>query len=433
MTGRDEMPMPYTASPVAQRPDSADDIDYFDSEDDLETLDTPTRGGPSRLPLIVVGVALLALLAGGSYVALQVVSDSAPQTQQDVAVTPPVPPIPEPPIVAAEAPVVAPVTDPLVNPVDQLATLPPQDVPPEELSVEDPAASPLPVLPNAPDILEEVPAEAVPMAGKENATAELDLLANAPASATPAPAAADPELASEDFYETTDIVKAMSAMQQDPFATEDVLMEAPDVQKPYIKITRANTQSVTERNILMAERALAIGRFEMAADLYTEVLQKNASDVRALIGRAIASQNQGNASAAIEDYEAALRLKPDNTVALINLLGLVRTEQPQMALTRLDALALKYPSNAGIVAQQALIMSDMGNVTQAGQLLDHAIALEPENPMHYYNRAIIAERSGDGRMAIEMYERSLEVDAIHTGGRKISRETVYGRLSQLRQ
>ncbi len=436
----DETSLPTLTTPASMRSnDDMQDVDYFDDDDDLEGLDTPTSRGPSRLPMIIVGIAALALLAGGSYVAMQIVNRAAPQTENT---TPPAPSMPlpvaqpeqpaaSPAQLLSEAPVATEPTPEAVSeqPADALVTLPPDALPatsPAPGAPDAPVAADIPADQVSDPVVEEVPTKDVTLLAEDDAA--LDAVLPQPPSAAAAPKAAEPDLGPEDFYEAKDVVKALESMQS---GDTSLVLEEPAPQ-PYIEITKPNAKSDAERNVMLAERALAVGRYQMAADLYNEVLARNNQDVRALIGRAIASQNLGNAPQAISDYEAALDLKPDNTEALINLLGLIQAEQPQAALSRLDTLSRKYPSNAGIVAQQGMILANLGNLAQAGAFLDRAITLEPSNPMHYYNRAVIADQGGDTSLAIDMYERSLEVDAIHSAGRKVPRDRIYDRLAQLR-
>ena len=46
--------------------------------------------------------------------------------------------------------------------------------------------------------------------------------------------------------------------------------------------------------------------------------------------------------------------------------------------------------------------------------------------------AVIADRAGRTDEAIKYYEKALEVDTIHAGGRTIPRESVYERLARIR-
>ncbi|HNS44633.1 MAG TPA: occlusion derived virus envelope protein 66, partial [Alphaproteobacteria bacterium] len=92
----------------------------------------------------------------------------------------------------------------------------------------------------------------------------------------------------------------------------------------------------------------------------------------------------------------------------------------------------KYPDNAAVAAQLGVAYADSGNLQDAYKYLSLASSIEPDNAQHYFNMAIIAERARDIPKAVSMYEKSLEVDAVHGSGRSIPRDQIYDRLTRLR-
>jgi tetratricopeptide (TPR) repeat protein len=52
----------------------------------------------------------------------------------------------------------------------------------------------------------------------------------------------------------------------------------------------------------------------------------------------------------------------------------------------------------------------MGNIKQAQDMADKAIALEPEYPYAYHLKALIYEKLGDAEKANEFKEKALELD-----------------------
>ncbi|MBE2192436.1 MAG: tetratricopeptide repeat protein [Alphaproteobacteria bacterium] len=189
--------------------------------------------------------------------------------------------------------------------------------------------------------------------------------------------------------------------------------------------------SLDER-IVAAGRALKLGRYDAAKELYDELYALNPRDARVLMGRAILFQKLGESDRAISTYEEVLAISPDNAEAIVNLAGLVRKEHPAVALNKLLDLRQKYPGNAAIAAQLGVAYADSGNVEDAFRYLDLASTMEPNNAQHYFNMAIVAERARDLAKAIKFYEKSLEVDAIHGGGASVPREVIYDRLTRLR-
>lgn len=191
------------------------------------------------------------------------------------------------------------------------------------------------------------------------------------------------------------------------------------------------TTSLDSR-VIAADRALKLGRIDSAKTMFDELYELNPREPRVLMGRAIIFQKIGENARAISTYEELLAVSPNNAEAVINLAGLVRGDQPAVALGRLLDLRQKYPDNPTIVAQLAISYADSGNLDDALRYLDKAIAMQPNNPQHYYNRAILSERAGKVPHAISFYEKALEVDAIQGGVSGLPRDVIYDRLARLR-
>ena len=188
-----------------------------------------------------------------------------------------------------------------------------------------------------------------------------------------------------------------------------------------------------EAQLIAANRALDLGRYESALEMFDQLYSKNQRDTRILMGRAVAQQKLGMDDVAILSYEALLDLVPNNTDAIVNMMGLLKKQYPSVALRRLTDLRAKYPANAGIAAQLGMTYAELGENQEALRALGAAASLEPENPQHIYNMAVIADRAGSRALAIQYYEQSLQEDAVYGGGRSVPREKIYDRLSTLRQ
>ncbi|MDY0028827.1 MAG: tetratricopeptide repeat protein [Pseudobdellovibrionaceae bacterium] len=210
-------------------------------------------------------------------------------------------------------------------------------------------------------------------------------------------------------------------------------------------ITKASTSSKSSKStpiqiettsldskVIAADRALKLGRIDSAKEMFEELYNMNPREPRVLMGRAIIYQKTGENARAISTYEELLAISPNNAEAVINLAGLIRSEQPAVALSRLLELRQKFPDNATIVAQLAISYADSGNLDDALNYLDKAIAMQSNNAQHYFNRAILSERAGRIGQAISFYEKALEVDAIQGGVSGLPRDVIYDRLARLR-
>jgi Flp pilus assembly protein TadD len=187
-----------------------------------------------------------------------------------------------------------------------------------------------------------------------------------------------------------------------------------------------------QAQLVSAERAIALGRYDSALALYNKLYEKNSRDQNVIMGRAIALQHLGMDDEAVMAYEQILDLNPDNTQAQVNMLGLMGQRYPAVALQRLRELSDKEPDNLAIVGQIAVLHANLGQYDDAFKYLGMAASLEPNNANHLFNMAVVADRAGKKSEAITYYEQALEVDSIYGGGRSIPREAVFERLARLR-
>jgi tetratricopeptide (TPR) repeat protein len=187
-----------------------------------------------------------------------------------------------------------------------------------------------------------------------------------------------------------------------------------------------------EANLVAAERAMKLGRFDSSLDLFDALYEKNKKDSRILMGRAVVLQKLGRFDEAMGMYEELSKVEPDNVEVKVNMLGLLSTRFPSIALRRLLNLREENMSNIGLASQIAVCYAALGDFQEALRYMGSAASMEPNNANHLYNMAIVADRSGDKKQAVSYYEKALEIDSVHGGGRTIPRESVYERLAQIR-
>lgn len=201
----------------------------------------------------------------------------------------------------------------------------------------------------------------------------------------------------------------------------------------FVVVSKQHKAGDVESTLVAANRALKLGRYDSALEMFDALYAKNARDQRILMGRAVAQQNAGMPESAIQTYEELLKINPKSVDALSNMLGIIRTKYPDEARRRLLDLLAKHPGNAGIAAQIGLVEAESGNAVDALKYLGMAASIEPHNAQHVYNMAVIADRKGDAKQAVAYYEKALEVDAVYGNGQDIQRQAVYDRLAKLRQ
>ena len=202
----------------------------------------------------------------------------------------------------------------------------------------------------------------------------------------------------------------------------------------FIVVSNVVKTDSVEAQVEAARRALKMGYYDAAVGMFEKLYNQNSRDLRILMGYAVALQNVGEIGKAVEKYDEVLAIDKNNTAAILNMLGLVKDQYPAVAAKRLRYLLSQSPNNPMIAAQLGIIEASLGNYESALKNLGIAASLEPKNPQHYYNMAIIADRQGRKEQAIKFYEKTLEIDTMsHSSQKKISRDVIYNRLVKLRQ
>lgn len=275
--------------------------------------------------------------------------------------------------------------------------------PSEQLNAPQPASSPESTSPAAPNIVPQT-VGAVP--------------------ALPAEQAIDENV----FFDAETLVPEGEMVDVGPIKVDPETQPASKL----IIVRENHSANSRQAQLVSADRAIQLGRYESALVIYEKLLLANPNDQDAKVGRAVSLQHVGRSEEAISAYEQILDKRPGNVDARVNMLGLVGSRYPASALAQLGELLQSNPSDTRILSQMAIIQADVGQYNEALQSLGIVAGLEPTNAVHLFNIAVIADRAGKKKEAIKYYEEALDKDTIYGGSRTIPRDTVFERLAQLR-
>jgi len=233
----------------------------------------------------------------------------------------------------------------------------------------------------------------------------------------------------EEFFDSSNLVPESKG----EMSKETPVMVTPSDQpaSKFVTVTKNHSENSQLAKIISAERALSLGLYESAFEMFDALSQKNTKEPRILMGKAVSLQKIGRFDEAMEVYQILSDLQPKNIDVKINMLGLLGTKYPAVALRRLMDLYAQYPENAGVVAQLGISYANAGDVPSAIKYLGIVANMEPQNPSHMYNMAVISDRAGNTKEAIDYYEQALEIDSMN-GSNGIPRDAVYERLSHIR-
>ncbi len=189
-----------------------------------------------------------------------------------------------------------------------------------------------------------------------------------------------------------------------------------------------------EAQYVAATRALKLGRYAAAMEMFEKLYKRDHRDPRVLMGLAVAQQGAGFNESAARSYEDVLKLQPNNADAIVNLMGIMKDQYPSVTLRKLTELRDKYPTNPGIPAQMGLVNAELKNYDDAIRYFEVAASMDPRNASHIFNMAIAEDKKGDVTGAIKSYERALQLDAMYGDvASALPRKDIYDRLVVLRR
>lgn len=194
--------------------------------------------------------------------------------------------------------------------------------------------------------------------------------------------------------------------------------------KKYLVVQKDHKAGEIDTRLTGARLALSQGRTQAALQIFNELYADYPRDKRVMMGRAVSFQKLGQTGEALAAYEDILNRDPKNLDALTNMLGLLKKENPGLAVEKLLELREAYPFNADITAQLGVAYAGSGEYEEALRYLEMADALKPGSAFVLYNKGVLFDKMGRTaeagaiyrqivRMAADGYlDQGLPVDAI---------------------
>ncbi len=244
-----------------------------------------------------------------------------------------------------------------------------------------------------------------------------------------------PSIRAEDEEEETLFFDAEALVPQTELATKGAPRKVSPATEPGTKlivVKKNHGKNSKKAEMIAAERAMKLGRYAAALEIYESMYARNKRDPNILMGRAEAYHRLGEDNFAIQAYEELLDIRPNNLQARVNMLGIIGQKYPSVALRQLMDLRQEHGNNVAVVAQIAVTQAKLGEFSDAIRYLGIAASMEPQNPLHIFNMAVIADKSGDKKQAIRFYEQALETDTLYGKGGSIPRDSIFERLASLR-
>ncbi len=192
--------------------------------------------------------------------------------------------------------------------------------------------------------------------------------------------------------------------------------------KPYVQPSENQTarQAKAEISVHAGAPEVAFARAESAVAqqlqddpvkalaAYEVVLARRPNDKAALVGKATALQRMGAGAVALAQWRHLYNKYPkDNAIATAYGQALTPLNAPAARAVLTDVL-LRNPDYAPALSALAVVDTVAGDLGAAQSNQEQAWALDKNNPAHRLNLAIIADKRGDGRQALALYQQALE-------------------------
>ena len=154
----------------------------------------------------------------------------------------------------------------------------------------------------------------------------------------------------------------------------------------------------------LAYNTVLIGQYEVAIELYKQILFVEPNNLYAKFSLAAVYQKIGQFRQAKTLYHQLLKDGPENQDEIVgNLLAILIEESPRDAVYLLSRLTTQNPKSSNVLAQAAIAYDKIKSFDQAISLLQKAITIDPENVSYKYNLAVIYDKTSQFDKALEMY------------------------------
>lgn len=160
----------------------------------------------------------------------------------------------------------------------------------------------------------------------------------------------------------------------------------------------------------LGDRVLAAEDYSEALKHYDGAIDPKNPDSLNLYRRATSLHAMGETDRALSDYNDAIRVDPNNSLAFLGrgVLLATRKRSYNRAIEDFDKVLVLQPDNVDALIARGNAYSQLGDNGRALADLDRAIQLAPDNAQAYVIRGLANNRRGQKQLAMQDYEAALQ-------------------------
>ncbi len=161
------------------------------------------------------------------------------------------------------------------------------------------------------------------------------------------------------------------------------------------------TAITTNEMTAAAEQAEREGKFQLAADYYTELIKKNPEVFQYYLKRGVLNLNElKNNKAAVKDFDQAIKLNPNELILYYNRgTAYIQTSDWKKAKKDFDSVISIRPDYVNAYLNRGIVNLNLKDLDAALNDFNTGIQINPRIPNLYRARAIVYKSKGNAQLA----------------------------------
>ena len=182
----------------------------------------------------------------------------------------------------------------------------------------------------------------------------------------------------------------------------------------------------------LAYNSVLVGQYEIALELYKEILQKEPKNKYVRYSLAVVYQRLYQFKQAKKIYYELLKEDPENKQDIINnIITIMIEESPREAVYMLSRLTMQNPQSAHLFASLGTAHERISNHDLAIKNYSKAYELDNQNPSYAYNLGVLFDKNKEYEKAIEMYVNAIN-NSQYSSDNQIASDSVKKRIEKLK-
>ena len=182
----------------------------------------------------------------------------------------------------------------------------------------------------------------------------------------------------------------------------------------------------------LAYNSVLVGQYEIAIQMYKEILQKEPQNLYAKYSLGVVYQRLSQNKQAKNIYYDLLKGDAENKDEIIsNIIAILIEESPREAIYMLNRLTIQNPEKHYLFASMALAYEKISDYNSAIKNYTKALELDYNNIDYCYNLGVLFDQNKEYEKALEMY--SIVVKNNDSSNREIALDSVKRRIEKIKQ